>query len=394
VSTYNETLATALGHTQALRDNPRPDPDLVARAMMAADDLMRWTAEPDAERALTALRAEIAYAMAQEAGRGIAALPESEDPVLAALAPPAAYDGWAAPTGDVLADVDGAAELVTAIAADAVPPAVADRSAVLLARVLGAAGAALRLGVRAPVVVEDRSEPNADLIAALDARDKAEEQAAGQRAYLESQLTGVRGERDRALADTRELRAEIAKLTQQLGQAKAALRNERALAAGPRGVVGDVLRALGSWAPGYDEMDAEELGRTAVQVAQQLAGDLETERRAKDALLHELAGLPGVAQETGPVLVRVKAAWARLRDRAAEYVDPEELAAVVTERDELRQHLETALAAQVKAERSARDLRSKLAGQAGRPTYAGPTPITQAVTLPTEPAAETSEDAP
>src|SRR6187551_2584380 len=217
MSKYAEALALVMGWTAELRRrNGRVDRERLADAYVAGHVLRtEFLATKEAERALTALRAELAIAetvklwkqvtSGEPATVGGVPLDDGEEkPRLAALmAEPAPWEGWSGPTpasvdegpGDVAdrvtADLDGAAALLAELMADesAVPEPVASRSSGNILRALAGGAEALRLLAGRPrVTVTDRSELNAELLREIQeyraALADAEDRAASYRAEL------------------------------------------------------------------------------------------------------------------------------------------------------------------------------------------------------------------
>jgi hypothetical protein len=364
--TYNDALATAVQWTQVLRDNPRPHPDALEAARQASDGLQPWGTAPGAGPVLTALRAELALAGLNALGRVLDPAetttedPDTpkldalmaEEPRLFTAAPsaqpePDVWEGWAgaglAGSAGTVADLvewvaldlDGAADLVAALSGELpVRADIAATSSANIARACAAGAATVRLlaltgrvggdsGGERPVSAG--AELNALGIAAsreVAGREIAE--ALKARALeLESELAALESELDSANRELEELGgrysrqaealkrtqadrvSETAVLRQQLTQAHQALQANHS---DGRQYVVAALKALDTWAPGYDAMDLQELGAELVTVASGVLTAQQQARRDLTGLTTELAAMPGVRDYSGPLLGRVRAA--------------------------------------------------------------------------------------
>jgi hypothetical protein len=361
--TYNDALATAVQWTQVLRDSPRPHPDALEAARQASDGLQPWGTAPGAGPVLTALRAEIALAGLNALGRVLdPAVASAEDPdpfdfsepedratpkLDALMAEPDVWEGWAgaglAGSAGTVADLaewvaldlDGAADLVAALSGELpVRADIAATSSANIARACAAGAATVRLlaltgrvggdsGGERPVSAG--AELNALGIAAsreVAGREIAE--ALKARALeLESELAALESELDSANRELEELGgrysrqaealkrtqadrvSETAVLRQQLSQAHQALQANHS---DGRQYVVAALKALDTWAPGYDAMDLQELGAELVTVASGVLTAQQQARRDLTGLTTELAAMPGVRNYSGPLLGRVRAA--------------------------------------------------------------------------------------
>lgn len=384
MSTYN-AVRTAQGWVQALKGLDRPSAEALSAARRAAEDLDRRPMTAGAPAGpLTELRAEIAAgeirALEAQPGdphylpgwsvRATAAaeraaweareaadnaVTEAEDaaqdlPQLAELMAAApdvsepeapAWTGWSAPApalpeedraglvDRVAGDLDGAADLVTALAAElGVPKAVGGASSLNIAR--ACAGGAATLRALVPVVrgVEPAGERETGTSADLSPgelayeRDRLRRELAEREAELEesgealtmaqARANEAEAEMDRRVTD---LSAELAKTREHLRQAQ-----DRAVldpVASGRSAVVAVLKALGTWAPGFEQMTTEELGAEAEKVARGVLNEQQTTHAAHQSLLRELRTMPGMVARSGPLVDRVRAVLAEA-DRAIE----------------------------------------------------------------------------
>jgi hypothetical protein len=384
-SKWNDVRVNVLAWTDALRaSNGRVDDEHRAAAYGAGHEMMtdpRFNPSAAEGRELTALRAELAIAESVKLWEALT--PEDDEkPRLAALmaeeippldprafspedfqvdpAPPmvSAWKGWSAPEaasldegpGDVAdrvaADLEGAAELLAELMVEptTVPEPVAQRSSGNILRALASGAQALRGLVAARYDADPADSPvgrgDAMPMGAVRAIEQARRKAEQDADHL-ADVVRKRGatienlETNRAAAaELAEKRAQTLQLRErELAEARQTVRQlQGRLARGdaPDGLK-DVLRVLGNWAPGYDEMDPQELRNTALEVARRVVAELQAEKRNHAELRSVLNSIPeiGPRRSAGPLIDRVKAA-VKMREHTEH---------VIAERDEARAEL-------------------------------------------------------
>lgn len=366
-TTHAEALRAVQGWTLALRQLDRPRAEVLRGARAAVGELDRYAMAPgsETERALTELRAEIAAGeiRALEAqpgdphylpgwsgprdaqgnvGRQTAdAEDDAQDlPQLAELLRGAdvfepeapAWTGWSAPAAAlpeetradlvdrVAGDLDGAADLVTALAAElGVPKAVGDASTVNIARACAGGAATLRALVPVGRGAEPAGERETGTSAPAELQDtltatraelaerEAELEDMGEELSVATERETKAHERaktaERAAAD---LRSKLAVAEQQRRQALERAERAQGRMEGRVSLIA-VLKALGTWAPGFEQMETEELGREAEKVARGVLNEQQTAHAAHQALVRELRDMPGMAARSGSLVERARA---------------------------------------------------------------------------------------
>lgn len=413
-STYPQPLQVAQGWIYALKGIEHPEPRVLRAAEAAYNALDALDVTPSVASALTDLAAELVAAR----GRALAAQPDdphyipgwsgprdgqridveapkpdpeilaaihaaldAPEPRVAHVSEVEPWTGWGGPApalpGENLADLadrvagdlDGAADLITALASElGVPKEVGDGSSVNIARACAAGAATLRVlagrgdqepaGERPASTPEElidlriRSQGYDEAKAMINTLGQVRDQLVQDVERLEAQvdeqlgdLARVARERDQARAELEELGEELQDVA--LRGTKARERAERAerAAADLRPQIAtlrqkhhdateraallsrrtdgrvsliNVLKALGAWVPGFEGMSTEELGAEAEKVARAVLSEQQTAHGSHQALVRELRNMPGVRTRQGPILQVVRDALTELEAVKAE----------------------------------------------------------------------------
>jgi hypothetical protein len=329
----NILRATAQGWTGALASMQTPTEEHIAAAQAALDALDEWPIQMNSGAAHTTanLRTALSNAQVRMVATQLRDMPLPEAPP----GPSAGYDAeqdapepdpweeWTGPAtampdegpGDiadrVATDLDGAAELVTRLGRDApVRADIMDASSFTLARVLAAGAATVRmLAVQRPAGPQVSVEPlTLDTVGMVRAiRDATED----------------RGDLSAQVCDLRECLAESEAKRKDAERIAADLRTESGLRADTIGVLRgqladsfkdwrwwaeQVVKSLGTWAPGYADHPDDDFRTLVIEIARQVRASERGARRSLASLTKELQAMVGSSSDgdSRPLLVRVQ----------------------------------------------------------------------------------------